>query len=85
MDYRLADGELGTALIDAIRAQAGCPVPALIVTGSSDRAVLGDIVARGPIALPKPVSPARLRAALASPCAREARSARRRPPPGPPR
>lgn len=66
VDYRLADGEVGTAVVDALRQQAGRPLPAVVITGSSDREVLDDIEARGLVALPKPVSPARLRATLAA-------------------
>jgi signal transduction histidine kinase/CheY-like chemotaxis protein len=77
-DYRLGGSELGTALIDAVRAAAGRPVPALVITGAADPGALDDIATRGLVSLPKPVSPARLRTSLAA-ALREARAARATP------
>jgi signal transduction histidine kinase/CheY-like chemotaxis protein len=65
-DWRLGGGERGSALIDAVRAAAGRPVPALVITGTSDPEVQDELASRGLVSLPKPVSPARLRAALAA-------------------
>jgi CheY-like chemotaxis protein len=63
-DYLLGDGDTGLAAIAAVRARSGRSVPALVVTGESDRAALAPLVASGLPVLHKPVAPVRLRAAV---------------------
>ncbi|MHB1951692.1 MAG: ATP-binding response regulator, partial [Acidiferrobacteraceae bacterium] len=63
-DYRLADGVTGTDVVRHIREHFRVPIPALLVTGDTSVSRLRDATASGLMILHKPVSPARLRAAL---------------------
>ncbi len=65
VDLRLAGGERGLDALEALRARWGSAIPALVVTGESDPALLQAIRATGHPVLTKPVAPARLRAGLA--------------------
>ena len=63
-DYSLEAGATGFEAIETIRGACGARVPAFIVTGETDPAVLDAIRASGCAHLIKPTPPARLRAAL---------------------
>ena len=63
LDFRLAGGETGLAVLDAVESKCG-PIPAALVSAEADSAALRPARDRGLPVLPKPVSPARLRATL---------------------
>jgi CheY-like chemotaxis protein len=63
-DYHL-DRDDGLGLIDRLRAAAGRPVPAILITADRSRLVQERAEKRGVQYLRKPVRPAALRAALA--------------------
>jgi signal transduction histidine kinase len=64
VDYRLADGRLGTDLIDGLRDALDPEIPAIVVTGSSTPELAQRINARGDQLLLKPVLPAKLRSLM---------------------
>ena len=61
VDYRLADSTTGPQVVARLRAVFGAELPALMITGSPNAAVLQREFAGIPVAL-KPVSPGKLRA-----------------------
>jgi CheY-like chemotaxis protein len=63
-DSRLADGETGLDAIARLRAAAGVPIPALVITGDTAPERLREASAAGLPLLHKPVSPMALRTAL---------------------
>ncbi len=63
-DYQLADGATGIDAIASIRATLGTSGPALLVSGTTSPDVLGLARASGLPMLRKPITPAKLRAAL---------------------
>ncbi|MDM7463595.1 MAG: hybrid sensor histidine kinase/response regulator [Tepidimonas taiwanensis] len=63
-DYHLENGDTGLVAIDALRAVAGAPVPALMVTAHRDAQLARACAAVGVPLLEKPVRPADLQAAL---------------------
>jgi CheY-like chemotaxis protein len=65
-DYRLRDGANGVDVIRALRDEFGRGVPALLVTGETAAENLREAVASGFPLLHKPLSHARLRAAVTS-------------------
>ncbi len=64
VDYRLADGRLGTDVIDDLRAMLDPEIPAIVVTGSSTSDLAERVRTRGDDLLLKPVLPADLRALI---------------------
>ena len=62
VDYRLADGRLGTDVIDDLRAMLDPEIPAIVVTGSRTPDLAERVRTRGDDLLLKPVLPADLRA-----------------------
>ncbi|PSJ61756.1 ATP-binding response regulator [Kumtagia ephedrae] len=64
-DQHLADGDLGTETVAAVRAYLGRPVPALIVTGDPSPMLAKTTRAAAIELMRKPVKPAELRALLA--------------------
>jgi signal transduction histidine kinase/CheY-like chemotaxis protein len=62
-DYRLR-GSDGLAVIEAVRAVVGSPVPALMVTGDTDPQRIREAKASGHLLLHKPVAPGQLRSAI---------------------
>lgn len=60
-DYRLRDGGSGVDAVRAVRAAAGVPVPAIILTGDTGAALVADAKRDGLTILHKPVQPAELR------------------------
>jgi two-component system, sensor histidine kinase len=64
VDYRLADGRLGTDVIDDLRAMLDPEIPAIVVTGSSTADLAERVRTRGDDLLLKPVLPADLRALI---------------------
>lgn len=65
-DYRLRDSQTGLEAIKAINGVYDSAIPALIVTGDTEKQLLIDLKASGHQVLHKPVPPARLRAFLRS-------------------
>ncbi|MEP4485996.1 ATP-binding response regulator [Marinobacter alexandrii] len=65
-DYRLRDSHTGLDAIKAINGVYGSAIPALIVTGDTEKQLLIDLKASGHQVLYKPVPPAKLRAFLRS-------------------
>ncbi len=63
-DYRLPNGETGVEVIARLRAAAGRPVPAALITGDTAPERLREAKLAGHALLHKPVHPARLRALL---------------------
>ncbi len=63
-DYRLRDGENGIAVIERLRADYNEPIPAMLITGDTAPDRLADAQASGLLLLHKPVSNAKLRAAI---------------------
>jgi signal transduction histidine kinase/CheY-like chemotaxis protein len=61
VDYRLADSTTGPQVVERLRAVYGAGLPALMITGSPNAAVLQREFAGIPVAL-KPVPPGKLRA-----------------------
>jgi len=54
-DYRLGDTETGIEVILLVRAAAQRPVPAVIITGDTEPALIGSMAARGITVLHKPL------------------------------
>ncbi len=73
-DYHL-DGDDGLALIGAIRAQAGRPLPAILITADRSRQVQELAAAHNVQCLRKPLRPASLRAAIGHACTQAAAEA----------
>jgi two-component system, sensor histidine kinase len=65
-DYRLRGEENGAALVKVLREQFNDDIPALLLTGDTDPSRLREAEASGLPILHKPLSPARLRALIAS-------------------
>ena len=65
-DYRLRDGENGMQAIEQLRAAAGCPVRACLISGDTDPALMEAARGAGLTLLHKPVRPAKLRSLLRS-------------------
>ncbi|MBL8556606.1 MAG: hybrid sensor histidine kinase/response regulator [Phenylobacterium sp.] len=63
-DYRLRDGESGLEAVRKVRASVGVDVPAIIVTGETSPERLRQAQDSGHLLLHKPLSHARLRAAV---------------------
>ncbi len=63
-DYRLRGDETGVAVIDALRAHLGRLVPAMLITGDTAPERIAEAQASGFLLLHKPLSNARLRAAV---------------------
>jgi signal transduction histidine kinase/CheY-like chemotaxis protein len=63
-DYHLDDGASGAAAIAAIRMRYGQDLPALVISGDHSAEVRGSLKAAGMPFLPKPATPARLRAMM---------------------
>ncbi|SES96198.1 ATP-binding response regulator [Paracoccus homiensis] len=63
-DYSLEGGDTGIAAIDALRAAAARPVPAVVVTAHRDPDIARACAARGVPLLEKPVRPSELGEAL---------------------
>ncbi len=63
-DLRLADGEMGTALIATLRERFGAATPALILTGERSLQTAREVKAAGLTLLYKPVPPTRLKALM---------------------
>ena len=64
-DYRLRDGENGIAAVQQLRKQAGRAVPACLISGDTDPALLLAVRHAGLTLLHKPVRPAKLRSLIA--------------------
>ena len=71
VDYRLADASTGLQVVERLRAEYGATLPALMITGSPNAAVLQREFAGIPVAL-KPVAPGKLRAFLSEAMRRSA-------------
>jgi signal transduction histidine kinase/CheY-like chemotaxis protein len=63
-DYRLRDGENGIATLQRLRKQAGRAVPACLISGDTDPALLLAVRQAGLTLLHKPVRPAKLRSLI---------------------
>jgi signal transduction histidine kinase len=63
-DFRLADGATGIEAIERLRAAAGAPIPAFVITGDTAPEHLREASANGFHLLHKPVSPMALRTTL---------------------
>ncbi|SDK89836.1 ATP-binding response regulator [Paracoccus chinensis] len=63
-DYNLDNGDTGIAAIQALRAAAGQPIPAVMVTAQRDPRIARDCAAIGAALVEKPVSPEELGAVL---------------------
>ena len=61
-DYRLPAGESGVDLIRRLRSAAGIEIPAALISGDTSPETAKDAKSSGHALLPKPVTPARLRA-----------------------
>ena len=64
-DYSLDRGATGVEAIEVVRRSYGPRIPALVITGETDPAILERVRAASLPHLTKPIPPARLRAALA--------------------
>ena len=64
VDYHLNDNVTGLHVIDALRAQAGCDLPAIILTADHTQTVSDIVRDAGHAILRKPVKPAALRALI---------------------
>lgn len=64
-DYNLDNGDTGIAAIQALRAAAGQPIPAVMVTAQRDPRIARDCAAIGAALVEKPVCPEELGAVLA--------------------
>lgn len=60
-DYRLAGGMTGLDVILTLRAQVGCNIPACLISGDTQPAVIRHVQEAGLSMLSKPVRPAKLR------------------------
>ena len=65
-DYRLRDAQTGLDSIESISRACNSTIPALIVTGDTDKQLLKELKSKGYQVLHKPVPPAKLRAFLRS-------------------
>ncbi|MFZ3083286.1 ATP-binding protein [Rhodoferax ferrireducens] len=63
-DYRLRDGENGIEVIHQLRAAAGQPIPACLISGDTDATLMQAAAAASLTLLQKPVRPAKLRSLL---------------------
>ncbi|MCG2578061.1 PAS domain-containing protein [Dechloromonas sp. XY25] len=54
-DYRLSHGETGFNVIERVRQLAGDELPALLITGDTDPALVSSMTARGIVVLHKPI------------------------------
>ena len=63
-DYRLAEGELGTAVIEQIRNRLRADIPAVLITAETSVSLRQEATAAGLHLLQKPLHAARLRALL---------------------
>jgi DNA-binding NtrC family response regulator len=63
VDYRLAEAITGMQVIEALRQEFGTTLPALIITGTPNLALLRERAGSIPFAM-KPVPPGKLRAFL---------------------
>ena len=63
-DYRLRDGENGIEVIHQLRAAAGQPIPACLISGDTDGTLMQAAAAASLTLLQKPVRPAKLRSLL---------------------
>jgi len=63
-DYRLPGGENGIEVIRQLRAEAGCLIPACLISGDTDATLLQAAQAASLSLLHKPVRPAKLRSLL---------------------
>ena len=63
-DYRLRDGENGIEVINQLRAAAGQPIPACLISGDTDATLMQAAAAASLTLLQKPVRPAKLRSLL---------------------
>ena len=64
-DYRLARGSTGFEVVSALRAKFGREVPAVIISGDTDPALLRDMALHGIVVLHKPLDLDQLQAQLA--------------------
>jgi signal transduction histidine kinase len=64
VDYHLDDGAVGTDAVADLRACCGASLPVLVMSGDRSEAMRARMKAAGLLFLPKPASPARLRAML---------------------
>jgi signal transduction histidine kinase len=60
-DYRLQDGQSGIAVVEQLRRQLHCAVPACLTSGDTDAGLMAEAKAAGLTLLHKPVRPAKLR------------------------
>ena len=63
-DFHLDDGVYGCAVVQALGAHFGMPLPSVMITADRSEQCLHDLQARGVPLLNKPVKPGKLRAAL---------------------
>lgn len=63
-DYRLRDGENGIEVIHQLRAAAGQPIPACLISGDTDATLMQAAALASLTLLQKPVRPAKLRSLL---------------------
>ena len=63
-DYRLRDGENGIEVIHQLRAVAGQPIPACLISGDTDATLMQAAAVASLTLLQKPVRPAKLRSLL---------------------
>lgn len=63
-DYRLRDGENGIEVIHQLRAVAGQPIPACLISGDADATLMQAAAVASLTLLQKPVRPAKLRSLL---------------------
>jgi DNA-binding response OmpR family regulator len=66
VDYHLDDGEIGLDIIDAVGAESGRNIPAIVLTADHTEEVATIVRERGYALLNKPVRPAALRAQITS-------------------
>jgi two-component system, sensor histidine kinase len=59
-DYRLRDGQTGFDVIKAVREEMGSGVPAILITGDTDPALVRNMAERGIVVLHKPLDLAAL-------------------------
>ena len=64
-DYRLAGGSTGFEVVSEVRARFGHDLPAVIISGDTDPALLRDMTLRGIVVLHKPLDLGQLQAHLA--------------------
>ena len=64
-DQHLDDGDLGTVIVEQIRAFVGRPLPAILITADATETVIAAARAAGAEVIRKPLKPAQLRALMA--------------------